>query len=118
MSDRPSPNLSDLDIDLARRVDVVCRRFEADWREGRQPSIEDYLDDFPEESHGTLRASLVALLRALYPSLRRAAEFQRQLLTATRIEALRPTPFYGLLPAGESAEDLYSADWHHYWDDF
>ena len=30
MSDRPSDNLGGLDIDLARRIDEVCRRFEAD----------------------------------------------------------------------------------------
>ena len=34
MSDRPSHNLGGLDIDLARRIDEVCRRFEADWRAG------------------------------------------------------------------------------------
>ena len=34
MSDRPSHNLDGLDIELARRIDAVCRRFEADWREG------------------------------------------------------------------------------------
>ena len=45
MSDRPSHNLDGLDIDLARRIDEVCRRFEADWREGRRPRIEDYLVD-------------------------------------------------------------------------
>ena len=45
MSDRPSHNLGGLDIDLARRIDEVCRRFEADWREGRQPRIDDYLVD-------------------------------------------------------------------------
>ena len=49
MSDRPSHNLGGLDIDLARRIDEVCRRFEADWREGRQPRIEDYLADVPDE---------------------------------------------------------------------
>jgi hypothetical protein len=30
MSDRPSHNLSGLNIDLARRIDAICRRFEAD----------------------------------------------------------------------------------------
>jgi hypothetical protein len=34
MSDRPSQNLDGLDIDLVRRIDEVCRRFEADWRGG------------------------------------------------------------------------------------
>jgi hypothetical protein len=41
MSDRPSHNLSGLDINLASRIDEVCRQFEADWREGRRPRIED-----------------------------------------------------------------------------
>ncbi len=45
MSDRPSENLGDMEIESARRIDEVCRRFEADWREGRQPRIEDYLVD-------------------------------------------------------------------------
>jgi hypothetical protein len=30
MSDRPSDNLGGLDIEMARRIDEVCRRFEAD----------------------------------------------------------------------------------------
>ena len=34
MSDRPSHNLEGLDVELARRIDGVCRRFEADWRAG------------------------------------------------------------------------------------
>ena len=49
MSDRPSHNLDGLDIDLARRIDEVCRRFEAGWRDGRRPRIEDYLGEVPDE---------------------------------------------------------------------
>jgi WD40 repeat protein len=41
MSARPSHNLDGMEIDLARRIDEVCRRFEADWREERQPRIDD-----------------------------------------------------------------------------
>ena len=44
MSNRPSDKLGGLDIETGRRMDEVCRHFEADWREGRQPRIEDYLD--------------------------------------------------------------------------
>ena len=68
MSDRPSHNLGGLDIDLARRIDEVCRRFEADWREGRQPRIEDYLVDVPDEGRPALRAELEALERELRQS--------------------------------------------------
>ena len=49
MSDRPSHNLDGLDIGLARRIDEACRRFEADWREGHQPCIEDHLVDVSPE---------------------------------------------------------------------
>jgi hypothetical protein len=65
MSDRPSHNLDGLDIDLARRIDEVCRRFEADWRQGRQPRIEDYLGDVSQEGRPALRAELEALEREL-----------------------------------------------------
>ncbi len=68
MSDRPSHNLGGLDIDLARRIDEVCRRFEADWREGRRPRIEDYLVGVSQEGRPALRAELEALERELRPS--------------------------------------------------
>ncbi len=68
MTDRPSHNLGGLDIDLARRIDAVCRRFEADWRAGRQPLIEDYMGDVPDEGRPALRAELDALERELRPS--------------------------------------------------
>ena len=69
MSDRPSDNLGGLDIDLARRIDEVCRRFEAEWREGRQPRIEDYIGEFT----GDARAALAAELEALRSELQQAA---------------------------------------------
>ncbi len=68
MSDRPSNNLSGLDINLARRIDEVCRRFEADLREGRRRRIEDYLVDVADEGRPALRAELEALERELSPS--------------------------------------------------
>jgi WD40 repeat protein len=68
MSDRPSHNLDGMDIEMARRIDEVCRRFEADWREARQPSIEDYLVDVSPEGRPALRAELEALERELRPS--------------------------------------------------
>jgi hypothetical protein len=63
MRDRPSHNLSGLDIDLARRIDEVCRQFEADSREGRQPRLEDFMGEVPDEGQPALRAELEALER-------------------------------------------------------
>ncbi len=68
MRDQPSDNLSGLSLGLARRIDEVCRRFEAEVREGRQKRIDDYLVDVPDEGRPALRAELEALDRELHPS--------------------------------------------------
>jgi hypothetical protein len=47
MNGGPSHNLDGLDIDLARRIDEVCRRFEADWRGRSRPQIDGYLTGIP-----------------------------------------------------------------------
>ncbi len=65
MSEQPSEHLGGLDVELARRIDAVCRRFEAEWRAGRRASVEDYLDDVPAEGRTPLRAELEALEREL-----------------------------------------------------
>jgi serine/threonine-protein kinase len=68
MSDRPSDNLGGLETDLTRRIDITCRWFEADWRAGRQPRVEDYLAEFPAEGRAALRTELEALERELHHS--------------------------------------------------
>ena len=65
MRDRPSHNLSGLDIDLARRIEEVCRRFKNQSRQGRRARIEDYLSEVPEVGRSALRAELDALAREL-----------------------------------------------------
>ncbi len=65
MSDRISHDSGGLDIDVARCIDAVCRRFEADRREGRQPRIDDYLVEVSDERRPALRAELEALERDL-----------------------------------------------------
>ncbi len=67
MSDRPDSNLKGLDIELVRRIDAICRQFEADWRGGRQPRPEDRLGEVPDGSQAALRAELEALLAELRP---------------------------------------------------
>ena len=65
MSEQPSENLGGLDVELARRIDAVCRRFEAEWRVGRRATVEDYLGAVPAEGRTPLRAELEALEREL-----------------------------------------------------
>jgi eukaryotic-like serine/threonine-protein kinase len=49
------------EVALARHVDAICRRFEADWRNGQRLAIGDYLGDVAEEGRPILRAELEAL---------------------------------------------------------
>jgi serine/threonine protein kinase len=65
MSERPSQNFHGLHLDLARQIDVICRRFEADWSAGRNPRIDDHLAEFPGEGQPALRVELEALEREL-----------------------------------------------------
>ena len=46
---------------LAGLVDRACDRFEADWRAGRRPRIEEYLDGAPEPGRPALLRELVML---------------------------------------------------------
>jgi hypothetical protein len=50
MSDQPGYTLGDLNLDLVRWLDAICRRFEADWRAGARPRIDSYLAQAPD--HG------------------------------------------------------------------
>ena len=61
MSDQPGSGMDGLSIELARRIDAICRRFEADWRAGRKPAIADYLGEVPDEGRCVLRSELEAL---------------------------------------------------------
>ncbi len=83
MNEPTSPRFDNLDPDLARRIDAICRRFEADWRAGKRPPIDDYLADVSEEGRPALRAELEALER----ELRQSEE------TGARSEAPPPSAF-------------------------
>ena len=65
MNERPGDNPGGLDIDLARRIDAICRRFEADRRAGKSGAIGDYLAEVAEEGRLALRIELEALEREL-----------------------------------------------------
>jgi YD repeat-containing protein len=65
MSEPSGLGLDHLDLDLARCLEAVCRRFEADWRAGNRPPIDAYLADVPAEGRPALRAELEALQREL-----------------------------------------------------
>jgi WD40 repeat protein len=56
---------SQLDVELMRQIDAVCRRFEADWRAGPRPPVDSYLAEVPDEARPGLRGELESLEREL-----------------------------------------------------
>ena len=56
--------LDDLPPALLRHAEQVCRQFEAAWRAGQRPRVEDFL---PWESGPAVLGCLRARLRALIP---------------------------------------------------
>src|SRR5437867_13230432 len=61
MSPRSHLGEASLSPDQMRRVDELCNRFEAAWKAGQRPRIEDYLGD----TRGTDRSALLHELIAL-----------------------------------------------------
>jgi serine/threonine protein kinase len=61
MGTNAGPGRAALALPLERQVDAVCRRFEAAWRAGRRPRLEDFLADGPEPARPVLFAELLAL---------------------------------------------------------
>ena len=52
------PNLS---VSELLRIDEACDRFEADWRDGREPNLAAYLSEAPEEVRAPLFRNLLSL---------------------------------------------------------
>ncbi len=65
MSEPEPLGASQIDVELMRQIDAVCRRFEADWRAGARPPVDSYLAKVPDEGRPALRAELEALEREL-----------------------------------------------------
>ena len=77
-------------VALARHVDAICRRFEADWRAGRIPAKSDYLGEIAEEGQG-FRAELEALESELRQADEAATALQASLPTAPIPGMARPS---------------------------
>ena len=48
-------------LELTQRIDMICDRFEAAWKAGRNPRIENYLGAVPESGRGELLLHLIEL---------------------------------------------------------
>jgi eukaryotic-like serine/threonine-protein kinase len=87
MNKRFTGDPDSLDLDQARRIDAICRRFEADWRAGKRPPIDDYVADIPDEA----RPALHAELEALESELRQSDETMARPESTAAPEALLPS---------------------------
>jgi WD40 repeat protein len=110
MNQKAIGNLDGMNLDLARLIDAVCRRFEADFRGGKQPLREDYLADVPDEGRPALRAELEALERALRQAQRCAETVaptvpRNQAATVTPLES-KPLETDGDRPGIQEASTL------------
>jgi eukaryotic-like serine/threonine-protein kinase len=61
IADRSDPELAAVSATRARKTDQVCDCFEAAWRSGQRPQIEDFLNDASEPSRSLLLRELVGL---------------------------------------------------------
>src|ERR671934_2303918 len=60
MHDPAHPD-SDQSLSLLLRLDEACSRFEAAWKAGQRPRIEEYLAETPDPEHPIFLAELLAL---------------------------------------------------------
>ena len=61
MNEPFSPSDENLSPTLARQMERICDRFEAAWKAGQQPRIEDYLGEMPEPERPDLFRELLGL---------------------------------------------------------
>ena len=55
------PPLESLSLTLSKEIDVICGRFEAEFRAGTQPKIETFLAGWPESDQAPLLKELLRL---------------------------------------------------------
>lgn len=56
---------ADPSLSLAQRIDATCDRFEADWKTGRRPGVEAYLQDVLGTEQEAVRSALLAVQKEL-----------------------------------------------------
>src|SRR5262245_35639122 len=104
MREQASHNPGDLDLDLIRRIEAVCRQFEVDYRADKSPAIGDYLSDVRQEGRAALRAELEALAHELRQEDETIARPEPGLVVGAPIVDLADPPTV-LIPGLTSAPD-------------
>jgi eukaryotic-like serine/threonine-protein kinase len=110
MSDEAERRLDDLEMDVLRRIDAVCRRFEADWRAEIRPAIEDYLADVPQEGRAALQTELAALECELLQSQKAGSTLSVKVADAPEVRPPAPVMGEENTPVDEGATMAPLAD--------
>jgi serine/threonine protein kinase/formylglycine-generating enzyme required for sulfatase activity len=61
MNDDARPGFPALHLALARQVDQICNQFEAAWKKGQRPRLEDFLREVDEKDRAIVLRELVLL---------------------------------------------------------
>jgi hypothetical protein len=77
--------------DAANRVEEICKRFEADWRRGERPVIDEYLAQAEPDQRDSLRQKLFDLHSSLVAA-GDESESQREHESAIETVTLRDRP--------------------------
>src|SRR6478752_4608575 len=54
-------DLTELPLPLSKRINQICNRFEAAWKRGQRPRLEDFLEGVPEADRCNVLRELILL---------------------------------------------------------
>ncbi len=106
MNDRVD-NPGDLSVSKLVEIDKICRQFEAAWKAGKCPRVEDFLSSTPEPQRSELRRELVSIDSEFRnpatnpPSLE---QFLQQLNESDRRQAAEVQASVSVLPVEKTPE--------------
>src|SRR5215469_16139454 len=61
MNEADGPRNPTLPLEVARRLDPICDRFEESWLAGRRPQLEQFLDQAPQSDRSALLREMILL---------------------------------------------------------
>jgi len=111
MDAEKKPSAPASSVSALAQIDHICDRFEAAWRAGKKPKVEEYLQDVPEAIRGDLGAHLrkmVAELQVVVPMAVTLEQFVQHLTKSGLMSATEVISFQDTLPPPkpEDAEGL------------
>ena len=112
MNQKANPPDPSLPVSQLIEVDKVCRKFEAEWKAGRQPKVTDYLGTTPEPQRSELKRELDAIeaeFRSKSKPQFSVDEFVQRITSSGLMTIEEVSTFVSTLPADKkpkTAEEL------------